>query len=189
MTTAGLGIGEVARRTGLSVHTLRLYERRGLLASQVQRDRTGRRVYSDWDVEWLGNCAKFRASGMPLATIGRLAQLVREGTGNEAQRLELLREHRRQVTARLALLQECLDLIEAKVASYERHLSAGGSGDPWQQPPPETTACGLEQIASQRHTSSHTMSASYPPASASMRARGRQATRKSKVSSALPPVT
>jgi len=133
----------VARRTGLSVHTLRLYERRGLLASQVQRDRTGRRVYSDWDVEWLGNCAKFRASGMPLATIGRLAQLVREGTGNEAQRLELLREHRRQVTARLALLQECLDLIEAKVASYERHLSAGGSGDPWQQPPPETTGLRL----------------------------------------------
>lgn len=138
MATAGLGIGDVARRTGLSVHTLRLYERRGLLASQVQRDGTGRRVYSDWDVEWLNNCVKFRASGMPLAAIGRLAQLVRDGAGNEAQRLELLREHQRQITARLALLQDCLHLIEAKVASYERHLTTGGSGDPWQQPPPGT---------------------------------------------------
>ncbi|TQS09213.1 MerR family transcriptional regulator [Microbispora hainanensis] len=128
-------IGEVARRTGLSVHTLRLYERAGLLASEVRRDEAGRRVYSTWDVEWLGNCVKFRASGMPLATISRLARLVREGTGNEAERLEVLREHRRHVITQLARLQDCLDLIDGKVDAYERHLAANGTGEPWQQQP------------------------------------------------------
>ncbi|MEU4532155.1 MerR family transcriptional regulator [Micromonospora ureilytica] len=140
MADRGLSIGQVAQRTGLSVHTLRLYEREGLLASEVRRDGSGRRVYSAWDVEWLANCVKFRASGMPLTTISRLAQLVRAGSGNEAERLELLRAHQRHITDQLAQLRDCLDLVNVKVASYERHLTAGGSGDPWHQqrrPAPE----------------------------------------------------
>jgi DNA-binding transcriptional MerR regulator len=128
-----LTIGQVARRTGLSVHTLRLYEREGLLAGEVTRDGSGRRIYRAWDVEWLANCVKFRASGMPLATISRLARLVREGSGNEAERLELLREHRRRITEQVAQLDECLELINTKVAGYERHLAAGAAGDPWQR--------------------------------------------------------
>ncbi|MFF0154058.1 MerR family transcriptional regulator [Micromonospora sp. NPDC005203] len=135
MSDRDLSIGQVAQRTGLSVHTLRLYERKGLLASEVRRDGSGRRVYSAWDVQWLANCVKFRASGMPLATIGRLAQLVREGTGNEAERLELLRDHQRHITEQLAQLSDCLDLVIAKVASYEQHLAAGATGDPWQRQP------------------------------------------------------
>jgi DNA-binding transcriptional MerR regulator len=142
METAELSIGEVARRTGLSVHTLRLYEREGLLASPVRRDRTGRRLYTAWDVEWLGNCVKFRASGMPLATIAQLAALVRAGAGNEARRLELLREHRRQISAQIARLLDCAQLVDAKIASYEAHLAAGGAGEPWQQQQPPQHAAG-----------------------------------------------
>jgi len=133
VTDGSLSIGQVAQRTGLSVHTLRLYEREGLLASEVRRDGSRRRVYSAWDVEWLGNCVKFRASGMPLAMIARLAGLVRAGSGNEAERLGLLREHRRHITEQLARLSDCLDLIDTKVAGYEQHLAAGAVGDPWQQ--------------------------------------------------------
>ncbi|MEU8331982.1 MerR family transcriptional regulator [Micromonospora sp. NPDC048839] len=135
MSDRDLSIGQVAQRTGLSVHTLRLYERKGLLASEVRRDGSGRRVYSAWDLQWLANCVKFRASGMPLATISRLAQLVREGSGNEAERLELLRDHQRHITEQLAQLSDCLDLVNGKVASYEEHLAAGATGDPWQRHP------------------------------------------------------
>ncbi|MFG2046612.1 MerR family transcriptional regulator [Micromonospora sp. NPDC048935] len=140
MSDRDLSIGQVAQRTGLSVHALRLYEREGLFASEVRRDSAGRRVYSAWDVEWLANCVKFRASGMPLSTISRLAQLVREGSGNEAERLDLLREHRRHITEQLAQLGDCLDLVNAKVASYEEHLAAGATGDPWQQQPQPTAS-------------------------------------------------
>ena len=51
-----LSIGQVAQRTGLSVHALRFYESEGLFASPVRRAAGGRRIYSEWDVEWLDVC-------------------------------------------------------------------------------------------------------------------------------------
>jgi DNA-binding transcriptional MerR regulator len=136
-TPAELSIGQVAERTGLSVHTLRLYEREGLLATEVRRRTNGRRVYSEWDVQWLANCTKFRASGMPLATIRRLAELVGQGPGNEDERLELLRRHQQRILDRIAELHECLDLIGNKVEVYEAHLSRGTAGSLWSTPSPE----------------------------------------------------
>ncbi|WP_144127890.1 MerR family transcriptional regulator [Catellatospora sichuanensis] len=136
MTAAasGLTIGQVCARTGLSVHTLRLYEREGLFAGEVRRDGRGRRVYSAWDVEWLEYCMRFRASGMPLATIRRFAELVRQGVGNEHIRLKLLREHRDVVVERIAELTACLEVIDFKVGVYEEHLAQGNAGDLWGPP-------------------------------------------------------
>lgn len=134
VSTTELSIGQVAERTGLSVHALRLYEREGLLAGPVRRDPGGRRAYTEWDVEWLFNCTKFRASGMPLATIRRFADLVRQGPGTERERLELLREHLEQVVARIAELNECLDVITNKVCVYEEHLAQGTTGELWSTP-------------------------------------------------------
>jgi DNA-binding transcriptional MerR regulator len=127
-----LGIGDVARRTGLSVHALRFYEREGLLLSQhVARGTGGHRRYSPQDVKWLGICTKLRRSGMPLAEIRRFADLVREGPGNEQERLELLREQQRRVEAQLAELDECLRIISRKVGVYEQHLADSAAPDPW----------------------------------------------------------
>jgi DNA-binding transcriptional MerR regulator len=126
----GLSIGDVARRTGLSVHALRFYEREGLLLSEhVARGTAGRRLYGPEDVRWLGICTKLRRSGMPLAQIRRFAELVREGPGNEEQRLELLREHQRRVEEQLAELDECLRIISRKVGVYEQHLADGTAQD------------------------------------------------------------
>ena len=124
-------IGQVRDHTGLSIDTLRLYEREGLLTSPVQRSRNGRRDYSEDDVAWLVTCRLFRASGMPLATIRRFAELVREGSGNEAERLVLLRDHQRYIADQRAALDACLDLITAKVQIYEKHLAAGTAEGLW----------------------------------------------------------
>jgi DNA-binding transcriptional MerR regulator len=129
-----LSIGQVADRTGLSIHTLRFYEREGLLATPVHRGAGGRRLYSEWDLEWLEVCVRLRASGMPLTTIRRYAALVREGTGNEEERLSLLRQHRQHVTGQIAALTGCLDLITFKIRLYEACL-AQGSADPLFTPP------------------------------------------------------
>ena len=127
-----LSIGEVAARTGLTVHALRYYEREGLMLTQhVARGTGGHRRYTAQDVNWLRICIKLRASGMPLAKIRRLAELVREGPGNERQRLELLREQQRQVENQLAELQECLRIINRKVGVYEQHLADGTAQDLW----------------------------------------------------------
>jgi DNA-binding transcriptional MerR regulator len=117
--TTSLSIGQVAGRTGLSVHALRFYESKGLFANPVRRGPGGRRVYSQDDVEWLTVCIILRAAGMPLPAIRGYADLVREGAGNEKQRLTLLREHEEHVTAQIGRLTQCLDLIRFKVGVYE----------------------------------------------------------------------
>jgi DNA-binding transcriptional MerR regulator len=127
-----LSIGDVAKQTGLSVHALRYYEREGLMLSQhVARGTSGHRRYSPQEVYWLRICIKLRASGMPLATIRRFAELVREGPGNEEQRLALLREHQRHVESQLAELEDCLRVITRKVGVYELHLADGSAQDLW----------------------------------------------------------
>lgn len=127
----GLGIGQAADRTGLSVYTLRFYEREGLLPGAVRRGADGRRVYTEDDLEWLEICSSFRASGMPVATIRRYASLVRDGTGNEAERLALLREHEERVSARIGELTRSLDLISYKVKVYSQHLAEGTADRLW----------------------------------------------------------
>jgi DNA-binding transcriptional MerR regulator len=126
-----LSIGQVAQRTGLSVHTLRMYEREGLFTTDVRRTATGRRVYGQADLDWLEVCTKFRATGMPLQAIRRFAELVREGPGNEAERLELLRAHQCRIERQVAELDDCLRLIAGKVATYERHVDAGTAAQLW----------------------------------------------------------
>jgi DNA-binding transcriptional MerR regulator len=120
---AGFSIGEVAKRTGLSVHALRFYEREGIFAEPVRRSSKGHRVYSEDHLEWLDTCSNLRASGMPLAAIRRYAELVRQGTGNEMERLTILRQHRERVIAQMGELNTCLDLISWKVGVYEDRLA------------------------------------------------------------------
>ena len=130
----GLSIGQVAERTGLSVHALRFYEREGLLADAVRRESNGRRVYTEDDVDWLDMCIKFRSSGMPLDTIRKYTELVRQGSGNEPERLALLRSHQDYVTAQIEELTECLNVITHKVTIYQQHLDDGTADCLWGAP-------------------------------------------------------
>jgi DNA-binding transcriptional MerR regulator len=126
-----LTIGEAAERTGLSVHALRFYEREGLFIGPVRRSASGHRLYSEADLEWLSTCTRFRASGMPVATIRRFTELVSEGSGNEEERRVLLREHERCLLARISELNDCRDLITAKLGAYDAHLAGGTAGHLW----------------------------------------------------------
>ncbi|MBC9718970.1 MerR family transcriptional regulator [Streptomyces sp. TRM66268-LWL] len=132
-----LSIGEVAARSGLSVHALRFYEREGLFANPVRRLSNGRRVYHEEDLEWLAICTKLRSSGMPLAAIRQYIELARQGPGNERERLEVLRAHERQVEARIADLHETLAVMREKVRIYEEHLARGEADRLWNPSRPE----------------------------------------------------
>lgn len=130
-----LSIGEVSALTGLTTHTLRFYEQEGLFAAPVHRNAAGRRVFTADEVEWLKVCVKLRSSGMPLPEIRRYAELVVDGPGNEAERLELLRRHEAKVQQQVADLQEALDIIHRKAELYTRRLSAGTADELWRHGP------------------------------------------------------
>ncbi|RSM41458.1 MerR family transcriptional regulator [Amycolatopsis balhimycina DSM 5908] len=127
----GLTIADAARRTGVSAHTLRYYERAGLVVTRVDRTSGGRRRYRKLDLEWIKVCTKLRATGMPIRTIRRYADLVAAGRGNEPERLALLEEHRAEVLARLAELHENLELIDHKIGVYRGRLEAGDADGLW----------------------------------------------------------
>jgi len=127
----GLSIAEAARRTGVSVHTLRYYERAGLVVAPVDRTAGGRRRYQQHDLYWITVCTRLRATGMPIKTIRRYAQLVSAGPGNEQERLALMEAHRADVTAKLAEIQENLELIDYKIGVYRGRLAAGDADQLW----------------------------------------------------------
>ena len=127
----GLSIADAARRTGVSAHTLRYYERAGLVVTRGDRTSGGRRRYRQLDLDWIKICTKLRATGMPIKTIRRYADLVAAGRGNEQERLALLEEHRADVLARLAELEENLKLIDRKIGVYRGRLEAGDADGLW----------------------------------------------------------
>jgi DNA-binding transcriptional MerR regulator len=135
-----LCIGEVSERSGLSVHTLRFYEREGLFANPVRRTPNGWRIYHEEDLEWLASCTKLRSSGMSLAAIRRYVELTQQGAGNERERLALLHDHEKQVEAQMHELQECLDMIRYKVRVYAEYVARGQADKLWNPSHPDAEA-------------------------------------------------
>ena len=129
--SAGVTIAEAARLTGVSVHTLRYYERTGLAITPVDRTSGGRRRYRELDLKWIVICTKLRATGMPIRGIRRYAELVAAGPGNEQERLALLESHRAEVVAKLTEIQDNLKAIDHKIDVYRGSLAAGDADRLW----------------------------------------------------------
>lgn len=130
----GVPIAEAARRSGVSVYTLRYYERAGLMATTPERTIGGSRRYHAADLDWIKICTKLRATGMSIDLMRRYAELVRAGAGNEQQRLDVLEAHRAHVLTELATLTENLQLIDHKIGVYRRRLADGNADNLWSMP-------------------------------------------------------
>jgi DNA-binding transcriptional MerR regulator len=111
-----LSIAETAERTGVSAHTLRYYERVGLL--DVARDPAGHRVYGAGDFARVVFLSRLRMTGMPIRALQRYVALVAEGEATVPERLAMLQEHRDAVRAQLQELVFALETVEFKIASY-----------------------------------------------------------------------
>jgi DNA-binding transcriptional MerR regulator len=123
-------IGEAASRSGLGVDTIRYYDTLGLLFFG-ERDRAGRRVFTDEAVRWLVFLRQMRATGMPLARLREYIAQRELGRDGLAGVLTVLRDHRQAVVAARSELDDCLAVVEAKIAKYERLARVGeGPGTP-----------------------------------------------------------
>jgi DNA-binding transcriptional MerR regulator len=113
----GLSIGEAAAAMGLSIDTLRYYEREGLTADPVDRAASGQRRYFARDLDWLDGIVMLRGTGMPIRNLREFTVLCRTA-GTEAERLAIFTAHREQVLAELSRTQRHLAAIDSKIAYY-----------------------------------------------------------------------
>jgi DNA-binding transcriptional MerR regulator len=130
----GLSIAEVARLSGLTVHTLRYYEKSGMMPTPPARTSGGTRRYHAAELDWIHTCTKLRALGMSTDLIRRYVELVRAGPGNEPERLHLLETHRDRVKTQLTTLAEDLELIERKIGIYQDRVKSGDADQLWSTP-------------------------------------------------------
>jgi DNA-binding transcriptional MerR regulator len=119
---AALGVSEAARLLGLSPHTLRYYEREGLVCPA--RNATGYRGYSPDDLRRLIFLTRMRVSGMTMADLRRYVTLADQGPVTEPERREMMLAHRDRIRWRLRELTLALEATEYKIATY-----GGAPGD------------------------------------------------------------
>jgi DNA-binding transcriptional MerR regulator len=118
---ATLTISDAAEKSGISAHTLRYWERAGLL-QPVTRNGSGHRRYAEDDLERIKFLTKLRATGMPIRQVRRYAELLNGGDDTNEERLALLTEHREAVKARLEETAGHLELIDWKIDLYRERL-------------------------------------------------------------------
>ncbi|AMJ59172.1 MerR family transcriptional regulator [Bosea sp. PAMC 26642] len=129
-------IGELAKRSGLSVYTIRYYERIGLLP-YADRDDAKQRNYDPSILVWIEFLDRLKTTGMPIRDMLRYGKLRAQGDSTSSQRQELLEAHRDVVSARIASLQDSLSVLDAKIAGYgdaERRLSGHALSTPTTNP-------------------------------------------------------
>ena len=112
-------IGQLAKRSGFSAHTIRYYERIGLLP-HAHRDQSGQRDYDASILVWVEFLNRLKTIGMPIRDMQRYAKLRESGSSTETERRELLERHRQRVRAHVAELQDCLLVLDTKIAGYAK---------------------------------------------------------------------
>ncbi|KOX48367.1 MULTISPECIES: MerR family transcriptional regulator [Methylobacterium] len=110
-------IGELAKRSGLSAHTIRYYERIGLLP-YADRDQSSQRDYDASILIWIAFLGRLKTTGMPIREMLRYAALRESGVVTEAERRDMLEKHRERVRAHVADLQACLLVLDTKITGY-----------------------------------------------------------------------
>jgi DNA-binding transcriptional MerR regulator len=117
-----LSIQQVAQQTGLSIDTLRYYERIGLL-EPVSRASSGHRRYRQKDLDWLRLLIDLKETGMPLAEMIHFAQLRRQGDATAAERLLILERHQRALEQQMQKLEQHRSALQQKIAHKKEFLA------------------------------------------------------------------
>jgi DNA-binding transcriptional MerR regulator len=119
MRDAGYTIRTMAARCGMTTHTLRYYERVGLI-QPVGRARNGHRRYSDADEAWLNFLHCMRATNMPIREMQRYATLRERGDDSSLDRRKILEDHRATIAAQIVALEKAHALLNHKIENYRK---------------------------------------------------------------------
>ncbi len=119
MREAGYTIRTMAARCSMTTHTLRYYERVGLI-QPVGRARNGHRRYSDADEAWLNFLHCMRATNMPIREMQRYAALREDGEATTLERRKILEDHRATIAAQIVALEKAHGLLNHKIENYRK---------------------------------------------------------------------
>ena len=117
-------IGELSKRSGMSIHSIRWYETQRLIPG-VQRDPSGHRDYGQWHVDWLALLARLKLTGMTIAQMASYAALVRAGETTLVEQRDVFVAHRAHAAAEIDERRRALAYIDAKIAFLEQWISTG----------------------------------------------------------------
>ena len=114
-------ISEASEQSGLSVDTLRYYEKVGLLPP-ITRTNGGIREYTEADIKRIDFIKCMRTAGLPVDVLTEYFALVEQGDETIEARKEILQTQRTRLVAMIAELQDTLALLNSKIEGYEDAL-------------------------------------------------------------------
>lgn len=120
----GFSIGEVVKQTGLSAHTLRYYEKEGLLPF-VTKNSSGLRVYTTTDLQWLSMIECLKDSGLQIKEIRQYIEWFRQGDSTLQLRLDLFANRRKALESEMARMQTVMNKITFKETLYTTAIKLG----------------------------------------------------------------
>lgn len=118
---------EAAERTGLTLDTLRYYEREGLIGP-VDRTVSGRRRYTRNDLAWVGLLTCLRDAGLGIADLRSFTELLRTDEVQATDRVEFLQRRRDELLARMDATRRALTVLDDKIAHYSADGATPSSG-------------------------------------------------------------
>lgn len=110
-------IAEAAAACGLSAHTIRFYEKSGMLP-EIERSADGHRRFTPRVIEWLTLLYWLRETGMSLGQMRRFTLLAKAGDAGIAERRQILLDHANTLKTKRAVLEKCESVLAVKIASY-----------------------------------------------------------------------
>lgn len=111
-------IKEASERLGCPAHTIRFYEKEGLLP-YIRRDRYGNRLFEQDHLDWIRLMTCFRATGMKISLMKQMVNLALDGDATIPQRKAILNQYKDELYRRQSELAEALDAVNNKLAIYE----------------------------------------------------------------------
>jgi len=111
-------IRKLSLLSGLSLHTLRYYEKEGIL-QQIGRSSNGHRIYEERDLAWVQLVAQLRKTGMPIRRLQQLAEWRSQGIGTLSDRRKILEQHREDLCQRIAEMQDSLAQMDRRIELYQ----------------------------------------------------------------------
>ena len=112
--------GQFAKLMGMSLDTVRYYEKEGLILPG--RKENNHRTYTDGDISWMQFIKRLKETGMPIKEIRKYARLRSEGAATMGERMRMLVRHRHSLDEKIRQLKTHREKLDEKIAYYKEQL-------------------------------------------------------------------